>query len=65
MIEVKKIKEKVELNDMEVNDYDPCRHLYNNNHRQGQIDCSRDCTACGVDDNGRKVPRCGFGIEEY
>ncbi|CEN24006.1 hypothetical protein [Paraclostridium sordellii] len=59
MIEVKKIKEKVELKDMEING-DPCKYFWNQYHAAGHDDCMEDCTEC----KGWKL-HCANGSDRY
>jgi len=42
MLKVKKIKEKIELKDMEIND-DPCKYFWSQYKLVGQYDCMSDC----------------------
>ena len=42
ILEVKKIKEKIELKDMEIND-DPCKYYWSQYKLVGQYDCMSDC----------------------
>lgn len=42
MLKVKKIKEKIELKDMEIND-DPCKYHWLQYHTAGRYDCLSDC----------------------
>lgn len=43
---VKKINDKVEIEDMVVNG-DPCKAYYEENGRRGQHDCEHDCGLFG------------------
>lgn len=47
MLKVKKIEEKVELKDMEIN-ADPCKYHWTQYHTAGRYDCLRDCKYKGV-----------------
>jgi hypothetical protein len=42
MLEIKKIEEKVELKDLEVQS-DPCKYFWNKSHVAGLYDCLEDC----------------------
>lgn len=65
MIEVKKIKEKVDLKDMEINGNDPCRYIWHSHQKSGAINCLSDCTKCGTDKKGNQIKHCAYGINEY
>ncbi len=40
---VKKINNKVEIEDMEINASDPCKAFWLENGKTGQYDCNYDC----------------------
>lgn len=59
MIEVQKIKEKVELKDMEIN-ADPCKYIWEDYGRRGGKDCLIDCVDCGPEGG-----YCAYGSDKY
>lgn len=43
MENITKIAEKLELQDVEVQEYNPCYAYWNEHHIAGQYDCLHDC----------------------